>query len=211
MKAILFDLDDTLIESMHVWSNAITYLFKQIRVDMDFQRGKDLFTKMTFHEVLRFIQKEFDVPYSFDELHNIVYGYIYDQYANHIQPKRGAIEYIRQCDKAGIVMCILTSNSLELTKVILQRLGVESCIKHIYAAQDLRMSKKEPEIYQLALRDLDVRPKDVVVFEDSMYAIQTATRVGIPCIGLHTDDNKHIFDEYMVPSIRDFTELEVSL
>lgn len=39
METILFDLDDTLIESMHVWEDAIIRLFKKMDLYMSMGRG----------------------------------------------------------------------------------------------------------------------------------------------------------------------------
>lgn len=43
MKTILFDLDDTLIESMHVWEDAIIRLFKKMDLYMSMEEARQIF------------------------------------------------------------------------------------------------------------------------------------------------------------------------
>lgn len=59
MKTVLFDLDDTLIESMHVWEDAITHLFIKLNLTMDIEEAREIFTKMKFAEVLTYIKNTF--------------------------------------------------------------------------------------------------------------------------------------------------------
>ena len=56
MSTILFDLDDTLIQSMYVWEDAITALFEKLHIDIDFERAKKTFMTKRFSEVLVYIK-----------------------------------------------------------------------------------------------------------------------------------------------------------
>ena len=59
MKTILFDLDDTLIESMHVWEDAIIRLFKKMDLYMSMEEARQIFFTMKFSEVLTYIKERF--------------------------------------------------------------------------------------------------------------------------------------------------------
>ena len=48
METILFDLDDTLIESMHVWEDAIIHLFKKMDLYMSMEEARRIFFTMKF-------------------------------------------------------------------------------------------------------------------------------------------------------------------
>ena len=80
-------------------------------------------------------------------------------------------------------------------------------MKEIFSAEELHMTKREPEIYEYALNKLNAQPKDTIVFEDSMYAIETARSLGIRCIGIENDWNRRDFMKNHVETIHDFTEL----
>ena len=104
-------------------------------------------------------------------------------------------------------MAGVTSNDMHLTKTVLKRLDMYEYLTEIFSAEDLHMTKREPEIYRYALDKLHASPKDTLVFEDSMYAIETARSLGIRCIGIENDWNRRDFMRNHVETIHDFTEL----
>ena len=67
--------------------------------------------------------------------------------------------------------------------------------------------KREVDIYEYVLKDLNTTAESAIVFEDSMYAINTARSLNIECIGLVTPNNQKVFEENHVKTIVDFTEL----
>ena len=55
MKTILFDLDDTLIESMHVWEDAVIRLFKKMDLYMSMEEARQIFFTIKFSGVFTYI------------------------------------------------------------------------------------------------------------------------------------------------------------
>lgn len=207
MKTILFDLDDTLIESMHVWEDAIVHLFEKMNLTMDIEEAREIFTKMKFAEVLTYIKNTFQTEQDEKWMFNEVQKDIYDQYANHIQEKKGALDFIKLCSAKNIKMAVLTSNMKALTDIVLKRLGMFDYIQKVYSADALHMTKREPQIYEYVLTDLNAKKEETTLFEDSMYAIETAQKLGIQCIGLLNMNNEEAFKKNQVKTIHDFTEL----
>lgn len=208
MKTILFDLDDTLIESMDVWEKAVISLFEYLQIDnYDFDELKERFKKMKFSDVLCDIHHSFQTQQDEKQMFDYVKNYVEDQYKNKVPAKKGALQYMKQCREKNIQMAVLTSNSLSLSKAALERLGMMSYLESIYSAEELHLSKQGTKIYQYALNDLKSTPEETTVFEDSYYAIEVARSLGIDCIGLQNEENREIFEKNKVPMIRDFMEL----
>lgn len=207
MNTVLFDLDDTLIESMHVWEDAIVHLFKKMDLVMDIDEARRIFFTMKFSEVLTYIKKRFHTVQDENWMFNEVHKDILDQYENHIQAKKGALEYIKKCASENKKMAVLTSNSKVLTETVLKRLGMIEYLQGIYSADELKMTKRSTKIFEFVLSQLETSPKDTILFEDSLYAIQTAQKLGIECIGLENSNNKKQFEENHIKTIIDFTEL----
>ena len=207
MKTILFDLDDTLIESMYVWEDAITDLFNKLGIDMDFERGKKTFLTMRYSEVLEYIKKYFGAKMSIEDMEAYTMSYIQKEYQEHVPAKKGALEFMQQAAQKKIQMAIVTSNHLSLATTVLKRLNMYPYLEKIYSAEALGLSKRETAIYSYALKELDAKVEDTLVFEDSMYAIETASKLGISCIGLVNDYNRASFEKNHVSFIDDFTTL----
>ena len=114
METILFDLDDTLIESMHVWEDAVIHLFKKMDLDMSMEEARQIFFTMKFSEVLTYIKERFHTKQDEAWMFNEVHEDILNQYAYHIEAKKGALDYIKKCASEKKKMVVLTG-SLTLT------------------------------------------------------------------------------------------------
>jgi HAD superfamily hydrolase (TIGR01509 family) len=207
MKAILFDLDDTLVESMHVLELALVHLFEKLEITMDANKAREIFISMTMSEVIHYIKCNFDIEQDEAWMFNELRKDVAYQYANTIQAKPGVVEYIKSCANKNIKMAVLTSNYKEIVQVVLKRFKILDCIDEIYSAEELHMSKREPDIYVYALKEMNVECKDACLFEDSIYAIQVAQKLGIECIGLVNTSNKSDFETNHIKMISDYTEL----
>ena len=49
MNGYLFDLDGTLIQSMHVWEDAVMRLFDRLNLKMDIDEARDAFFSYEIH------------------------------------------------------------------------------------------------------------------------------------------------------------------
>lgn len=207
METILFDLDDTLIESMHVWEDAIIRLFKKMDLYMSMEEARQIFFTMKFSEVLTYIKERFHTKQDEAWMFNEVNEDILNQYAYHIEAKKGALDYIKKCASENKKMAVLTSNTRALSEKVLDRLGMLEYMENVYSADELKMSKREVDIYEYVLKDLNTTAESAIVFEDSMYAINTARSLNIECIGLVNPNNQKVFEKNHVKKIVDFTEL----
>ena len=100
IKACLFDLDGTLLNSMHIW--------KDIDIEFLGRYGHELpptlqreIEGMSFKETACYIQKRFDLPTPIDEIMNIWNEMAYQKYSEEIYFKDGAFEFIKMIKEKG--------------------------------------------------------------------------------------------------------------
>ena len=206
-KTILFDLDDTLIESMQVLGVAFVHLFEKLNITMDLGVAQEKFLKMTQSEIFSYIKENFDVKQDEEWMLHEIRKDVLDQYQNTIPLKDGAKEFIEACSKKGMKMAVITSNYREVAQMVLHRFDLLSHITNIYSAEELHMSKREKDIYLYVLKDLDTTCEEALLFEDSIYAINVAKKLNIDCIGLVNDTNQKVFEENHIRTIKSYKEL----
>lgn len=165
------------------------------------------FFNIKFSEVLTYIKERFHTKQDEAWMFNEVNEDILNQYAYHIEAKKGALDYIKKCASENKKMAVLTSNTRALSEKVLDRLGMLEYMENVYSADELKMSKREVDIYEYVLKDLNTTAESAIVFEDSMYAINTARSLNIECIGLVNPNNQKVFEKNHVKTIVDFTEL----
>jgi epoxide hydrolase-like predicted phosphatase len=83
--------------------------------------------------------------------------------------------------KHGIKTGIL-SNIFEMTAAALRVIGVYKSFDPVILSCEVKMAKPDPEIYQLAVRKLDVKPSEIVFIDDQAKCWPPAEKIGIKVI-----------------------------
>lgn len=186
MKGYLFDLDGTLIQSMHVWEDAVLRLFERLHLTMDIDEARDVFSAMKFSEVLDAIVARFQLDLSSKQLYDMVIHDVRDQYEHHIPAVDGAVDYVKRCYQAGKEMCVVTANDTPLTNAVLGRLGMLDEMKFVLSSEESGLTKRTPQMALEAISRLHLEPKDCVMLEDSLYSMQSAKEAGCYVIAIAT-------------------------
>ena len=76
------------------------------------------------------------------------------------------------------------------------RLGIRQYFEHIFTCAQAGAGKQSPAVYHMAARYLDRNPEELYVFEDTLYAIQTAKLAGYHTVGVYDEESKE--DQEMI-------------
>ncbi|MCI5902039.1 MAG: HAD family phosphatase [Blautia sp.] len=177
-KAVLFDLDGTLVDSMGVWEEIdIEYLSMHgLEVPQGLQHEIE---GIPFTEVAVYFRKRFQLQESLEEIMQTWLDMAMDKYCYEIPLKKGAGEFVRCLEKQGIRMAVVSSNHLELIRACLEAHGIADCFSVIITADDVEKGKPEPDVYLEAAARLKVKPEECLVFEDIVPGITAGKRAGM--------------------------------
>ena len=184
MKAAIFDLDGTLLDSMGVWT----------QIDRDFltRRGlavpedyMDAVASMRFYETAVYTVERFGLSESPDALLREWYAMAADAYGHTVALKRGAKDYLARLRGSGIRLAIATSAAPALYLPALRRHGIESWFEVICTTDEVSRDKSAPDIFLHTAERLAVAPADCVVFEDLLAAIRSAKAAGMTVYGIY--------------------------
>jgi 16S rRNA pseudouridine516 synthase len=178
VKAVIFDLDGTLVDSMWVWRDIdIEYLGKRgIPLPETLQNEIE---GMSFLETAEYFKKRFSLEDSLEEIQAEWNQMAWDKYCNEVPLKDGAAQFLKACKEHGIRLGIATSNSRELVKAVAKSHGFEDYFGAIVTGTDVTKGKPAPDIYLAAAKILDVDPGDCLVFEDIVPGIMAGKHAGM--------------------------------
>jgi HAD superfamily hydrolase (TIGR01509 family) len=95
----------------------------------------------------------------------------------------GAREYLT--DFAGLHRCIASTSSPERLAVCLDTLGIAELFgANVFSSELVPRGKPHPDIFLHAARQLNVRPAECLVIEDSAGGVQAGIAAGMTVIGL---------------------------
>ena len=180
----IFDMDGTLIDSMIFWKSlASEYLSSrgvtQVPADLP-ERIKP----MTMSESAALFQQEFGLTGDPEaEMNAMMDGH----YRNDIPLKPGVEAYLRLLRSRGVRMCVASATAEPLMESCLTRLGVRDCFEFLLSCETVGAGKRSPRVYQEAAARFNAAPAEISVYEDALYAIQTAKEAGFYCIGVYDD------------------------
>ena len=189
MKAYIFDLDGTLLDSLDVWLNIdIEFLKKRgLAVPPDFP---DTISSMSFPEAAAYTIKRFNLPDTADSLMQEWNAMAIFAYENTVQMKPYAKEYLFALRDLGVKLAVATSSTPDLYEPALRNNGVLDLFDVICNSQEVGCGKTRPDIFFLTAKKLGVQPEDCIVFEDIIAAVKSAKTAGMKVCGVY-DERSH--------------------
>ena len=180
----IFDMDGTLIDSMVFWKNLATeYLtskgIREIPPDIVEQ-----VKTMTMSESAALFQTAFGLTGDIESEMNAMMD---DHYRKDIPLKSGVREYLQELRDRGIRMCVASATAEYLMDACLTRLGVRDYFEFLLSCETVGAGKRSPIVYHTSAQRLNVMPQEIAVYEDALYAIQTAKKAGYYVVGIYDD------------------------
>ena len=140
IKACLFDMDGTLVDSMHIWKDIDIAFLGRFGYELPPTLQKEI-EGMAFKETAQYFKERFNLPLSIEEIMDQWNEMAFRVYAEEIDYKKGAFAFLKMLKKMGIRTAICTSNSKELVAAVGEHLGFIpyfDTIKSIHICRNLR-------------------------------------------------------------------------
>ncbi|MBQ7188045.1 MAG: HAD family phosphatase [Kiritimatiellae bacterium] len=186
IRAFLFDLDGTLIDTEQTWAVAI----RQYLTDRGFPVSTDEILRLVFghswFDIYRKLCERFP-PLSGTAINDVsaaLRGY-YQKLCTDPESQviRSSVETL--CRLSELAPCCIVSGSChDDVEDAARRLGIAGRLAFILGAEDYERGKPAPDCYLEASKRLGVPPADCVVFEDSPAGVLSAKNAGMRCVAL---------------------------
>lgn len=191
-KAAIFDMDGTLIDSLKVWNVLWTKMGEKYLNNKDFRPTPEDDKKvrtLTLADAMDMIHRTYSLGENGAQLLALANSIIADFYQNEVQLKDGVRAFLEHLKSNGVKMCIATATDMALVELAMEHCDLKKYFLRVFSCDTIGKGKDQPDIFLLARDYLGEKPEQTWLFEDSLVAIETATKIGMPTVAIFDQFN----------------------
>jgi phosphoglycolate phosphatase len=215
LRAVIFDLDDTLIRSninfMEMRSALIDFLTSNLPFAIELDTSKSTYEIIQYAiAVLNEHGLSNIVSNVTTKLNRVMTG-IEMKYVSNAKPIEGAVEALSTLRNKGVKIGILTRSCRKYTDDVLRATALSGFVDEVAARDDSDTPKPDPSQVYYLMKRMNVKPTDVVMVGDHTVDQLCARNAGVRFIGVLTgrlaNEQHEKLGETVVPSVRELPNI----
>ena len=209
IKAVIFDMDGTLIDSTGIWHEIDKEFFAKRNMELPPDYAQHI-VHLGLTQAAVYTKETYHLEESIQEIMQEWHDMSIDMYKYHVPLKEGALELLKLFKKNGIKMAIATANDEPLYRPCIDRLGIGEYFDEIADVNTAKEGKQSAKIYLDLAKKLASEPQNTLVLEDMPTCVKTAFKSGFLTVAVYDDASKAYDQEKKNNSylfVKDFSEL----
>lgn len=209
MKALIFDMDGTMVDSMPFHRQSWVFFVQKHGLDIDIadlmrrttgRTGAECMTElfprpMDAATALRLIEEK-------ETLYRGLFAPVFKEVA-------GFKSFAAQARVTGYKLGIGTAGDQHNIAFVMSHLAMPNPPAVVVGGDEGLPGKPDPAIFLEVARRLGAEPADCIVFEDAPFGIEAARRAGMRAVAIcSTHSRAELAGPHVLASVRDFTELD---
>lgn len=212
MKAVLFDLDETLLDRSGSLLRFCHWQATELLGIEDVNRFVKRFVELDNNgsvwkdRVYQALKSEFSIQKSIDDL----VGEYLVHFSNFCQERPGALEAVRQLAEKGYKLGLVSNGKSPFQENNFSALGIDDLFNTVIISEAVGYRKPEPAIFEMACKELAVKPEYCVFVGDNPVAdIQGGNALGMYTAFIPSDryGNQCLGADAVCPDYRDLLSI----
>jgi HAD superfamily hydrolase (TIGR01549 family) len=183
MKAAIFDIDGTLIDSVNLHATAWQEAFAHFGKEISFEDIRSQIGKGADQLLPVFLTKE-ELKTMEQELTDFRSTLFKEKYLAEVKPFPKVRELFLRIRDDGKRIALASSGKKDEVENYMKIAHIEDLIDTSTSSDDADRSKPKPDIFEAALEKLKLPPEETIVIGDTPYDAIAARKAGIPAIGV---------------------------
>jgi HAD superfamily hydrolase (TIGR01509 family) len=184
IRAIIFDFDGLIVDTegpiFEVWQR----IYREREQELPRERWLSIIgTASGPFDPLIDLGERTGIPLDADELNTL--ERLYYREATITQTLLPGVDlYLDEARRLGLKTAIASSSSREWVTEHLERFAISDRFDTVVCRDDVTRTKPDPELYEVAVERLGVRPEEAIALEDSTNGIRAAKAAGLFCVAV---------------------------
>ncbi len=185
VRAVLFDLDGTLVDSAPDIAFAVNTVMARDGVA---PHSVEVVRTLIGEGIHRLVEKAYALHHRSLNLEDLnartaAFATLYEaNIANETRPYPGVLDGLDMLKQQGIKTAVVSNKAHHLTKHLLRTLQIADRIDLILGAQDKLPKKPAPDMLYFALRELNVSADETIFVGDSIADVRAAAAAQLSCL-----------------------------
>lgn len=181
IKGIIFDFDGLIFDTETHQYNVLQEIFSEHNSELPLSRWQqEIGTHTGF---LPFVYLEEQIKRKLDqESLQKIFREKFDEKLFDEKARPGVKDYLKGAKELNLKVGLASSSNYDWVSNHLKRLNLFDYFECIKTADDVKIVKPDPALYNEAAKCLDLNPNECLVFEDSANGALAAKRAGMSCV-----------------------------
>lgn len=185
VKAVLCDIDGTLVQSNWLHAHAWCDAFSTIGIDLDVETVRRQIGKGGDELIPVFVPwwRRSAIEEPLKTYRKFVFQH---DYMPQVKPLPHARDLLVRCKDAGISVALASSADGDELEIYKRIVGMQDLVDENTSASDAKHAKPHPDIFTATLKKLDRPARECIALGDTPYDAEAAGLAGLRTIGVTT-------------------------
>jgi len=192
LKAVLFDLDGTLIDSEQFHLGCWNQILADAGIELDINDWTENYSGIPMPTNARRLIEKYNLSFSHEELiskrEDVTLARLQTVDINLMPFATETLQFFKE---KGLKIALVTGSARPDVELIFERNGLGSYFDVIITRSEVNDSKPHPESYELCCRKLGLAPHECIAFEDTLNGIRSAKAANLVCYAVQSRVAEH--------------------
>lgn len=183
-QLVIFDMDGLLIDSEPYWKIAEKEVFGKLGLNLT----DDLLRQVMGFRLSEVVKHWYHYqPWpnpNFEQTERDILNCVKQLIQQHANAMLGVYEVLTHCKNKNYKIALASSSAMELIDVVIDKLNIRHYFDVVWSAQYEEYGKPHPAIFLSVAKQLNIEPKNCVVFEDAINGVIAAKASRMYCIAI---------------------------